>query len=71
MRKGFLWLFSLLLLLSYDEKSELEVLNNSTDEVIVSLSKKKLVLHKAQFSLSLLQSCHSSHYSHRSHYSSR
>ena len=56
MKRGILWLFALLLSLSYDEKSEQDVIGNSTDEEIISMSKKKLVLEKAKFSFSLFSS---------------
>ncbi len=61
----------LLTSLSYDDNSDIvqiEIQIEKSEQDIIEMAKRPLVLQKASFSFApLLKSCHSSHYSHRSH----
>lgn len=69
MRHFFIFFVTFLLTsLSYDDNSETTVPIEKSEQDIIAMAKRPLVLQKASFSFApLLKSCHSSHYSHRSH----
>ena len=71
MRHFFIFFVTFLLTsLSYDDNSETIVQIEKSEQDIIEMAKRPLVLQKASFSFApLLKSCHSSHYSHRSHIS--
>ncbi len=68
MRHFFIFFVTFLLTsLSYDDNSDIVQIEKSEQDII-EMEKRPLVLQKASFSFApLLKSCHSSHYSHRSH----
>ena len=71
MRHSFIFFVTFLLTsLSYDDNSETIVQIEKSEQDIIEMAKRPLVLQKASFSFApLLKSCHSSHYSHRSNIS--
>lgn len=73
MRHFFIFFVTFLLTsFSYDDNSETIVQIEKSEQDIIEMAKRPLVLQKASFSFApLLKSCHSSHYSHRSHVSHR